>query len=559
MFPGAYNTSGPFSMVLESGPFAILPDRIETLASKLDGATLQIGLAMPDVPPGTRMPVVVQASPYFQPLEQVPFAAQRDQGGIARLIANLVPRGYVVALLPVRGTADQGGCMDLMGPDEAADLDQAITWLGTQEWSNGNIGMIGLSYDGSTPWRVAALGNPHLKTIVSIAGVPSMFDLAFHNGSAGYVAPLIVYSYYPYGTREDRSLQHRVEGAVCPSSWEGIAASVASMPTAEPDPLGYWAARNARPGVEASYHGSVLLAQGLMDWRAYPGLQYPWMSRLEEQGIVVKHLLGQWMHAYPDGNSDGDPTTNLHPRWDWAEITARWFDSWLAGKDVDLGPRAQVQDSSGLWRSEADWPPPDAQSLTFYLGAANELADAPGSDRGSFLLTPSPGAIDATLSYKYEPLMNDCPDCVQFVSEPLTRELRFAGLPQVHVTVTPLGPGGHVSAVLYAEKGNHLQRLGWGQIDLRFADGGTQAQPVVPGQPLLAQLELEPLDAVVPAGGRLVLGVGQASIAEHFPSVPTYPVQLDVGGDQSTLRVMAFARGAEAFFEPPMGPSIPPG
>ena len=45
------------------------------------------------------------------------------------------------------------------------------TWLGTQPWSNGKVGMIGKSYDGSTPWQAATFGNPHLATIVPMSGL----------------------------------------------------------------------------------------------------------------------------------------------------------------------------------------------------------------------------------------------------------------------------------------------------------------------------------------------------------------------------------------------------
>ena len=42
-----------------------------------------------------------------------------------------------------------------MGTDEQRGIDAAVTWLGTQTWSNGNVGIIGKSYDGSTPWQAA--------------------------------------------------------------------------------------------------------------------------------------------------------------------------------------------------------------------------------------------------------------------------------------------------------------------------------------------------------------------------------------------------------------------
>jgi hypothetical protein len=106
--------------------------------------------------------------------------------------------------LAVRGTGTAGGCMDLLGPSEVHDLDQAVTWLAEQPWSNGNVALIGTSYDGSTPWEMAATGNPAVKTIVPISGLPDVYDLMFHNGSAE-VRGTVMHDgvYWNYGFDDD--------------------------------------------------------------------------------------------------------------------------------------------------------------------------------------------------------------------------------------------------------------------------------------------------------------------------------------------------------------------
>ena len=35
----------------------------------------------------------------------------------------------------------------------------AVEWLGTQNWSNGNVGLYGKSYEGATQWK-QQLGKP---------------------------------------------------------------------------------------------------------------------------------------------------------------------------------------------------------------------------------------------------------------------------------------------------------------------------------------------------------------------------------------------------------------
>ena len=44
-----------------------------------------------------------------------------------------------------------------MGHDEQAGIKAAVDWLGTQSWSNGKVGAIGKSYDGSTPWNAQCI------------------------------------------------------------------------------------------------------------------------------------------------------------------------------------------------------------------------------------------------------------------------------------------------------------------------------------------------------------------------------------------------------------------
>ena len=97
------------------------------------------------------------------------------------LIENYVPHGYVL-LVSVFGTGESNHCMDLMGTDEQRGIDAAVTWLGTQTWSNGNsVGIIGKSYDGSM--TTATFGNPHLATIVLNVRTLENYELMWRNGS----------------------------------------------------------------------------------------------------------------------------------------------------------------------------------------------------------------------------------------------------------------------------------------------------------------------------------------------------------------------------------------
>lgn len=540
VFPGEYKLDGKLSSVLTPGPFAIGTPALETLASKIGGGDIQVGYVLPDVPAGTKVPVIVMASPYF--FVGVSPAKFVKESAYARLAENFVPHGYAVAFIPVRGTADTGGCMDLMGPAERSDLNQAITWLGEQEWSNGNVGMIGVSYDGSTPWEVAGAGNPYLKTIVPISGVNDIYDLMYGRGIAEIRGLAVLNAlYYAYGFNDynavdgTRSAPHMIEGLACPESLKGLAITPYSQLSGERDPLGFWAARNSRPLVEANYEGSIFLVHGLQDWNVDPHHDFPWVPSLEEKGLKIKYLLSQTDHAWPDGARNDIEKAGA--RMDWAEMLLHWFDSELKGLNVDIGPRVQVQDSAGEWRIEQDWPPQDASWTGYHIGAGKLGPDVTGSGTAN-VGTSQTGFLDFGPSFS-----------VEYATEALEQELRFAGLPRVRGNATPTGPGGMLSVELYDVDGSKMTLVGWGAVDLRYPKGGEAMSLVVPGQPIAFDFPLEPLDVVVPPGHKLVAIFHVDGYSDHPGILPT-PIQLD---EKTTILDLPVIERDDptAFFTPP--------
>lgn len=548
-----------YSKVSEPPEHGFGDQYVATVTNPLDGEEVQIGIVRPDVPDGEEVPVIVKASPYFwSDLSQVDLRKCQE-----RLTENFVPQGYAVAYVAIPGTADSGGCFDLMGDRERAALDEAITFLGTRDWSNGNVSMIGLSYDGSTPWEVAAQGNPHLKTIVPISGVNDVYHLMFRNGTPEFRGPVLLNGLYHtfgfaiYNPTDGRSVEHTVQGATCREAYEGFVASVHSSVTGERDPLGYWAERNSRPGVLDNYEGSILLVQGLQDWNVDPAHQFPWIHRVDARpGVEVKYMLGQWGHAEPDDPDNAFPSL----RWDWADILNDWFERQLKGNDTaDVGPTVQVEDSTGQWRNASQWPPADASQKTLYLSPGGSLDGSPSGDTGSSLISTDAGYAWSTEYYPGfsipDEVRRNCATCAYFSTPVREEALRVAGRPRLDVEVTPTGPGGDLGAYLYEAGPDAWERLGWGQVDLRFADGGEQAETVTPGEPMEATVLLEPLDAVVRPGHRLVLVLAQGGHADHVPSPLLSPIEIRYGEDRSTLRLETVPNPApEDTFTPPEPP-----
>ena len=71
-------------------------------------------------------------------------------------------RGYAVVNADMPGTWYSGGDATFLSPEEALRGHDLIEWAGTQSWSNGRVGMSGVSYLTSSMWTIAATRPPHL-------------------------------------------------------------------------------------------------------------------------------------------------------------------------------------------------------------------------------------------------------------------------------------------------------------------------------------------------------------------------------------------------------------
>ena len=94
-----------------------------------------------------------------------------------------VPRGYAVVNVDIRGTWYSQGIATYLSPEEAHDYCDVIEWAGTQPWSNGKVGLTGVSYLTSSQWRVAELNPQHLAAINPWEGWTDTYrEVARHGG-----------------------------------------------------------------------------------------------------------------------------------------------------------------------------------------------------------------------------------------------------------------------------------------------------------------------------------------------------------------------------------------
>jgi predicted acyl esterase len=593
VFPGDYRLKtdrGTYSLVLQPGPYGIGPDNVKVLTSEHAGvaepADIQVGYILPTGAQETEFPVIVVVSPYLNDLDAGPLRSRYNSNPkqtLPFLIDNFVPHGYAVAIVPVRGTAGNGGCYEWWGPRETADVRKAVEWIINEPWS-GNLGLFGLSLGGAGAWMAAGLGREQIKTIVPSQSEPDLDSWFVRNGTptivatpGGTTAYWGIYSVSPFTAEAEASRRpEKISSSVlCPEIATALGASSYMAATGFRDPLGYAAARDLRPAVERNYNGSILMLHGFNDFLAYPHLVYPWVNSLEDRGLVVKHILGQWRHRLPDDPAGG-PFFQPTLRVDFAEILLHWFDYWLKErKDVDLGPRVQVADTQNAWRNEDSWPPRDAIHTRFFPAQAGSLGTA-AVPQGEKILLPDARRGLTRVNATYTPKEN-CPGCGYYETTAFATDFRFSGLAHLRITATPLGPGGYVAATLYAKHEGKYQPLTNAVMDLRFASG-TGVNYLTPNAPITAELEFEPNDVLIPAGATLLLELGQYGYGDDaglfigedgslppakpenkavapaaYYRNPLYnnPVKVELGGDSTYLSLPVIERGPQSFFTAP--------
>ena len=94
-----------------------------------------------------------------------------------------IPWGYAVIRIDSRGAGRSPGYLDLMSLRETRDYYNAIEWAGQLPWSNGKVGLNGISYYAINQWQVASLQPPHLAAMIPWEGAADMYrDWSRHGG-----------------------------------------------------------------------------------------------------------------------------------------------------------------------------------------------------------------------------------------------------------------------------------------------------------------------------------------------------------------------------------------
>lgn len=441
-------------------PASPLDDRAEHVMVQMrDGVRLATDIYLPatDGP----VPVVLTRGPYDK------------CGPVMRadvLAKPLTDRGYAFVAQDVRGKFRSEG-ETVPWVTEAHDGFDTIDWIARQSWSNGRVGMTGISYMGFTQWAALSTNHPALRAISPRAAATNFgVNWGPNEPWMAYGMQYIMDFYadndlYDRGAADydwsRRPLIDALEDAVeClgirPPAMETY---LAREPTLHVFPEGHpHAAKPVPVLLSLGWLDPFCSAGGMRDYRAIT-TNPAWQP-------LVHLRLGPYDHD--DSRLDEPPAETVQfngidfpvvsPEQilAWFEGELDFFDRYLKGDDETPAPppvEYQLAHSDSLLHTTA-WPPPNATAHVLHLasgqgGGDGELRPQPVEETHTAQWTHNPDRLVPSATRFWPMLAHaipdfqviaDHPDVLAFRAAPQEQPLELTGPVTLHARVQTTGP-----------------------------------------------------------------------------------------------------------------------
>lgn len=402
--------------------------RRNVLISLVDGISLAADLYLPASPRAGGHPTLVSFYPYRKDDVIGSFAAYP-----CRWFAQ---RGYAHLLVDVRGYgSSEGGHAESFDPrTEHTDAHEVVEWAAEQEWSNGSVGVWGISYGGFMALAAGVARPPHLQ---AIAPIYPLWD--------------------PY---EDVAAPGGCPTMITQHQWSTIMLAQRLAPPTFRDNDGRWLRvwhdrlrQVEREGVDISR------------WREHPDRDAYWQERVLplEKIEVPTFLIGGWRDLFPHSVARAfelipsskrllfGPWLHVQPDLaalepvDWLQLLLGFWDTHVCHTAPAEEPSVLVYvQGAGGWRRDTTWPPRTRQEQTLYPRSGGFLSSEQGPGTDEYAATPLVGVTggqwDAMATGMGDPLDQTADDllALTYTSGPLQAPLEIVGSPQAVLAVERL-------------------------------------------------------------------------------------------------------------------------
>ncbi|MEU0503314.1 CocE/NonD family hydrolase [Nocardia sp. NPDC005998] len=511
--------------------------------------------------------------------------AQALAGGTARTFAvdrKLVQSGYTQVVVDVRGTGFSQGTWQVFGEREQQDGVEVVDWAAAQPWSNGKIGMSGISYSAINQLQTAERRPAALQAIFPIVpGSDLIRDVAAPGGALGIgfipewllavdgskMIPDVVsmlagkfdWTWLADRVRDPFTFFNMIIMALGTQSMDDIPAEMYSVLDDRSPLRTAWIGHPERIDVPTFVYG------GWQDIFAYSAPRvYNAINIADSQKKLVMDNNYHITTGSGMGGTDGPAALDVLQR--------AWFDKWLKGIDNGIDDYDQVTlwQQGGGWTHTSSFPRPDMDYRRMYLNAATS-GTAPGSAYDGSLTTGPGGPARVSIAPGLSTLCSrdgaqgtagilPLPDiCTKdsriaetngltFTSAPVNVATPISGPIAVHlntvldatdgywtVTLNDVAPDGRSTQWTHGQRTASLRAVDENKAS-RSANGDytdpypyltlDTREPIVPGQPTVIDIGMFATDGVLQPGHRLRVDV----FAGNFPSsLPLRPLLNESG------------------------------
>jgi predicted acyl esterase len=372
-----------------------------------DGAVLMANVGYPtDLATGQRapgkFPVLLSQSPYAM------LGASQTQPD-----SYFVTRGYIYAMVQVRGTGASEGALGFFSARDAQDGAALVDWVARRlDGSNGVVGLHGCSYLGINQVFTAAMLSPGspVKAMVPVCGPNQRYTQYFIGGIAGSAVASFNgcpnSTFGPRGCAFFNPVYDDVfsggDAAYNRDFWQQrsvLTNDVAGRVVRNGIPalfLTGWNEYSSGPFELYAQFQSAYRRQAAGERLARPGAASAPGALEDPQSVTGRYQLiaGPWNHGVGLDKA-------LH---------LEWYDTWLKGENTGIEntrtPLHLYEAGSNRWINASTYPIV-AQYTPYYLGSGGALAAEPGpADGGDAIAWAQPTALGSTLTYTTRPLAN---------------------------------------------------------------------------------------------------------------------------------------------------------
>lgn len=569
-----------------------LAPRVSRYLEMADGTRIAVDVWLPSSALGGEpVPTVMRMTRYWRAMEWgLPmFDESPDEA------AGYTDHGFAYVTVDARGSGASFGSRQ--GPWTAAEREdhgEVVDWVAEQPWSNGNVGAVGISYDGNTAGFLATSGRTAVKAVV-----PRFYD------SDPYDSPGVPGGVYNAGfVQEWAGFNGALDGAdVCALAPEEDCATVQMIlrgpKWADDDPKGALAAEAIaehaanldvyQAGLEATFRDDAFAGQAsfadislVEDLRALDqggAAVYSWASWVDagtaESALNVyggstgshRVIIGAWNHG---ADEDADPyrasDTPVAPSEEEQHLDIIDFFTEHLATDAEPPSGREIRYytmNEGTWRTTDVWPPADVQSTTMYFGDGTLVEALPtegAEDAYTVDYTATTGTTNRWLTQLdgdviYPDRAEEDAKLLTYTAAPLSEDTRITGSPEVTVHMSTT----HDDAALFAyledvAPDGSVTYLTEGQLRLvhRAVDPeaptlhtfeAADGLPVVPDEMMEVTVRLRPTSALLETGHRIrvaIAGADSANFARYpIEGNPTWTVRR--GGSFSSRVVLPIA------------------